>query len=131
MDGDHAPSALNTELLEEGCRDHSVTAGECIRVQQSSADDRNEDDAKPSAKDLGRVSNDGSACHSTEIGNHLCHGHGVGRELELVLEHGWVEILRAVGHEVEACHQKLQKSISMLDRGIKRGQLDKEKLTTR
>ena len=117
MDRDHAPSALDAELFEESGRDHSLAAGECVRVEQSSTDDGYEDDAEPSTKDLGRVSDDRSACHGSQIGNHLSHSHSIWRELELIFEHGWIKILRAMRHEVETCHQELQNLISMLVNG--------------
>ena len=100
----HAP--LYTELLEEGCCDDGVRGGEGVRIEQGAADDAHNDDAEAAAEDLAAVADQSAAGHGSEVGDDLCDSDSVGAEAELIGKHGWVEILRAVGHEVEAGHQK-------------------------
>lgn len=97
MDWDYAPCSLDAELLEECGSDDGVAAGEGIWVEQSTADDTDEDDGETTAEDLRAVSDYRSSSHGAEVGNDLCYGHCVGAEIELVLEHNGIEILRAVG----------------------------------
>ena len=97
MDGNHAPGALDAELFEEGGGGDRVAAGEGVGVEEAAADDADEDDAEASSEDLGAVPDYGAAGHGAEVGDHLRDGHGVGAEFVLVLEHGGVEVLGAVG----------------------------------
>lgn len=106
VDGDDAPCALHAELLEEGGRYDLLVADEGVRVEQRAADDGDEDDAEAAAEDLRGVPDHGPAGHGAEVGHDLRHGDGVGGEAVLVFDHEWVQVLGAVGHEVEACHEE-------------------------
>ena len=106
MNWNDSPRALHAELLEEGGGDDGVRGGEGIRIEQGAADDAHNDDAEAAAEDLAAVADQSAAGHGTEIGDDLRDSDSVGAEAELIGKHGWVEILRAVGHEVEAGHQK-------------------------
>ena len=79
---------------------------EGVRVEEGTADNAHDDNAEAAAEDLTAVADYSAASHGAEIGDDLSDGDGIGAELELVGEQGWVEILRAVRHEVKACHQK-------------------------
>ena len=106
MDRNDAPCPLHAELFEErGCHD-LVCADESVRVEQRAANDGDEDDAEPAAKDLRAIPHNGPAGHGPEISDDLGDGDGVGGEVVLVLDHERVEVLRAVGHEVEAGHEE-------------------------
>lgn len=84
MDGDYAPCALHAELLEEGGRDDGFATGVGVRVQQGTADDRDEDYGEAAAEDLGGVADHGTAGHGAEVCDYLGYGHGVGAEVVLV-----------------------------------------------
>lgn len=106
MDWDDAPCTLDAELFEErGCHD-GVRGGEGVGVKESATDHADEDDGETTTENLRTVSDHGSTGHSAEVGDHLCYSHGVGTEVVLVLQHGWVEILGTMGHKVEAGHQE-------------------------
>lgn len=102
MDGDNAPGALHAELLEEGGGDDAFVGHEGVRVEQRAAENAHADDAEAPAEDGGAIADDGAAGHGAEVGDDLGDGDGIGGEVVLVGEHGGVEVLRAVGHEVEA-----------------------------
>ena len=108
VDGNDAPCALDAELFKE-CRGHDfVAADESVWVQQRAADDGDDDDAEASTEDLGGVPDHGAACHGAQVGDYLRDGDSVGGEVVFVLEHERIEILRAVGHEVEPRHEEDQ-----------------------
>mgnify|MGYP004500289211 CR=1 FL=1 len=106
VDWDDAPRALDAELLEKRGRDDGVGADKGVRVQQRGADEAHDDDAEAAAEDGRAVADEGAAGHGAQVGNHLRHGHAVGREVVLVAEHRRVQVLRAVRHEVEPGHQE-------------------------
>ena len=106
VDGYDAPGALDAELLEEGCGDDGVAAGEGVGVEQRAAEDAHDNDAQPATEDGGTVADECAACHSAEVGNDLSDGDTVGTEVVLVAQHRRVQILAAVGHEVEAGHEE-------------------------
>ena len=106
MDGYNAPSALHAELFEKSRRHDFLAADESVRIEQSAADDGDENDAESSAEDLRRVADDGAAGHGAEVGDDLRDGDGVGGEIVLVFDHERVEVLGAVGHEIEAGHEE-------------------------
>ena len=106
VDGDDAPGALDAELLEEGCGDDCVAAGEGVGVEQRAAEDAHDDDAQPPAEDGRAVADERAARHGAEIGNDLGDGDTVGAEVVLVAQHRRVQVLAAVGHEVEAGHEE-------------------------
>ena len=108
VDRDHAPGALHAELLEEGGGDDGVRGRECVGVEQAAAQDADDDDAEAAAEDLRAVAHHRAAGHGAEVRHHLGHRHGVGGEAELVGQHGRVQVLRAVRHEVEAGHEEHQ-----------------------
>ena len=58
VDGDYTPSALNTELFEEGSCDDGVGRGEGVWVEEGATDDGYEDDGESATEDLRAVSND-------------------------------------------------------------------------
>lgn len=128
MDGDHTPSSLNAELLEESRSHDPLVADERVRVQQSSTNDGYEDDAEAPTESLGEIANGSTSADSTQVCNDLRYRHSVGGEVVLVRKHGRVEILRAVGHEVKARHQEdhvdeqdpvsLQGDLAFLDKGL-------------
>ena len=63
MDRDDTPCALHAELLEESCSHDFVAARERIGVEQSAANNGDEDNAEAAAKDLGGVADESAACH--------------------------------------------------------------------
>jgi len=103
--GKYEPSALHAKLLEKGGSDDFRIIDESIRVQQRTPDNRHENDGEAAAEDLRGVADDGAAGHGAEVCDDLGDGDCVGGEAELVLEHGGVEILGPMGHEVEAGHE--------------------------
>lgn len=106
MDGNDTPSALDAKLFEEGGGDDGVARREGVRVKESTSNHTHDHNAEASAEDGGAVANDGSAGDGTEVSHDLGDRDGIGGEVVLIREHGGVEILRAVGHEVEAGHEK-------------------------
>ena len=96
MDGDDAPGSLHAELFKEGRGDDGVAADKGVRVQQTSADYADEDDAEAPSEALGAVADDGTASHGAEVGHDLSDSHSVGRLVVLVLQHRRVQILGAV-----------------------------------
>jgi len=106
MDWDYAPSTLDTKLFEEGSSHNTLVRNEGIRVQQRAPKDTDGDDAESAAEDLATITNGGAAGYGTQVGDDLRHGDGVGGEEILVGQQGWVQVLTAVGHEVEASHQQ-------------------------
>ena len=96
MDRDNSPSALDTELLEEGRRHEGLRRGESVWVQQGAADDADEDDAEAPAEYLRAVPNHGAAGHSAKVGDDLRDSDGIGGEVVLVGKERGVEILRAM-----------------------------------
>ena len=102
----HIPSTLHAKLLKVSRRDDLGAVGESIRVQEGTSDDGDENDGEAAAEDLRSIADDGATGHGAEVGDNLGDGDLVGGEAELVLQHGRVEVLGAVGHEVEACHQE-------------------------
>jgi hypothetical protein len=106
MDGDDTPSTLDAELLEESSCDDGLGRGEGVGVKEGTTDDASHDDSKTATEDGRAVTHGGSSSDSTKVSNNLSDGDRVGVELVLVLEHGGVEILTSVGHEVEASHEK-------------------------
>src|SRR5690349_9381294 len=97
-----------TYLFKER-RSHDGQAGsESVRIEKSAADDTHDDDAESSAKDLGAESYHRTTRHRSEVGDDLRYGNLIGIEVVLIRKHGWIQILRAVRHEVEAGHEKDQ-----------------------
>ena len=106
MDGDDAPCALDAELFKECGRHDRFVANKGIGIQQSAANDADEDDGKSSTEDLATEADDCTSRHGTQIRYHLGDGHGIGGEVVLVLNHERVNILTAMRHEVEARHEQ-------------------------
>lgn len=106
MDGDYAPGTLDAKLLEEGCSHDTLARNEGVRVQQRTTKDTDNDDAKPAAEDLATITNGSAAGYGAQVGDDLRHGDGVGGEEILVGQQGWVQVLAAVGHKVEASHHQ-------------------------
>lgn len=144
MDRNNTPSALHAELLEEGSRHDGFVLDKGVGVQQGTADDGDDDDGEPTAEDLTRPAAEGTAGEGAEVGDNLGDCDGVGGEAELVGEHGWIEVLGAVGlfdslaglhfcrggwtyHEVEAGHEQdeidqqqpvaLKRDLALLEEG--------------
>ena len=69
-------------------------------------EDADDDDAEPAAEDLATITNGGAAGYGAQVGDDLRHGDGVGGEEILVGQQGWVQVLAAVGHKVEASHHQ-------------------------
>lgn len=97
MNWNNTPCALHTELLEERGGDDGVRGGVGIWVQESRADDADEDDGEATPKDLRAVAYCDAAGHGAQVSDNLGYGNGVGGEVVLVGQHGWVEILGSVG----------------------------------
>lgn len=106
MNGNHAPSALDAELLEEGGSGNAVVADKSVGVEEGAADDAAGHDGEAAAKELAQVADGGAADDGAEVGDDLGDGDHVGGEAELVAEHDGVDVLAAVGHEVEAGHEE-------------------------
>lgn len=128
MNGYNTPGALDGELFEEGGGDDPLVGDESVGVEQGTTDDAHHDDTKPTTKDLGAESNNGTSGDGAHVGDNLRHGDLVCVESELVLEQCRVQILRAVRHEVEAGHEQdqvdenepvtLQRDLSFLYEGF-------------
>lgn len=106
MDGDDAPSALDAELLEEGGGHDGGVVHEGVWVEQGAANNAAADDAESTTDGLTQETNNRSTSHGAQVGNNLRNCDLVGAEGELVGQHGRVEILAAVAHEVEAGHEQ-------------------------
>ena len=78
MNGNDAPCALDAELFEEGSGHDLLAADEGIRIDEGATKDGDDDDAEPTAEDLGAVTDNGAAGHGTEVGDDLGHGYSVG-----------------------------------------------------
>ena len=105
VDWDDSPSALHAELLEERRRSDLLRLHERIRIQQCATENADDDDAEAPAEYLRRVADNGAASNSAKVRNHLRDGDLIGIKVQLVLEHGRIQILAAVRHEVEASHE--------------------------
>lgn len=97
MNRNDSPGALDTELFEESRRHDRARGNVRVWVQKSATDDADSNDREASAKDLACPPAERAASHSTQVSNDLRYRHGIGREVELRLEKGWVKILRAMG----------------------------------
>lgn len=106
VDGDDAPGALDAELLEKGGGHDGRVVHKSVWVEQSAADNAAADDAESTADGLAQETNERSSSHGTQVGHNLRNGDLVGAEGELVGQHGRVQILAAVAHEVEAGHEQ-------------------------
>jgi len=105
-DGYHSPGSLNHSLFEERRRNHPLASNKSIGINQSAADDTRKDDTETTAKHLREIADDSTTSHRTQICHDLRYRDRVRREAVLVFQHGWVEVLTAVGHEVHASHQQ-------------------------
>lgn len=106
VDGDDTPGALDAELLEKGGSHDGGVVHKGVWVEQGAANNAAADDAESTADGLAQEADKGSASHGAQVGNNLRNGDLVGAEGELVGQHGRVEILAAVAHEVEAGHEQ-------------------------
>lgn len=106
VDGDDSPGALDAELLEEGGGHDGGIVHESVWVEQRAADNAAADDAESTADGLTQETNNRSTSHGAQVGHNLRDGDLVGAEVELVGQHGRVQILAAVAHEVEAGHEQ-------------------------
>jgi hypothetical protein len=93
MDWDDTPSSLDTELLEEGSCDDFLVVYKGIWVQQGTSDDRDEDDAESTAKNLRAIPNYCPTSHSSKVCNNLSYCHSIGAEVVLVCKHGRIKVL--------------------------------------
>lgn len=84
----------------------ALERGECVWVQQCAAGDAHGDDAEAAPDHLTGEVDDRAAEHGAEVGHDLGDGDGIGGKAELVLQHGGVQVLRAVRHEVEPGHEQ-------------------------
>lgn len=106
MNGNDTPSTLHAELLEKsGCHDLGGRS-EGVWVKQGPANNTHDDDAEPSPEDGTGVPDNGATAYGTEIGDDLGDCDLIGSEVVLIGEHGGVQVLRAVRHEVEASHEE-------------------------
>jgi hypothetical protein len=112
VDRDDAPGTLDAELLEEGCGDDGVAGHEGVGVEKGASDDADEDDGKSASEDLRAVSDHCPTSHGSEIRDNLRNSDGIGAEAVLVGQHGWVEILGAVG--LEFCEHGSRKQLAVL-----------------
>lgn len=106
VDGDDAPGALDAELLEEGGGHDGGVVDKRVGVEQGAADNAAADDAEATADGLAQETNKRSSSHGAQVSHNLRDGDFVGAEAELVGQHGRVQILAAVAHEVEAGHEQ-------------------------
>lgn len=106
VNGNDSPSALHAELLEESSGHDGRVVHKGVGVEQSTADNAADDDAEATADRLAHETNNGTASHGAQVSNDLGHGDLVGTESQLVRQHGRVQILAAVAHEVEAGHEQ-------------------------
>lgn len=128
MDGNHSPGALHAELLEKRGRHDGIAADERVRVQQRAAADAAADDAEPTTNRLAAETHDGAAQHGTQVGHDLRDGDLCLAEAQLVRQHGRVQVLAAVAHEVEAGHEEhevaqqqpvvLQRDLALLEEDL-------------
>jgi hypothetical protein len=114
MDWDDTPSTLDAELFEEcGC-DDGVRGSEGVGVKESTTDYANEDDGETTTENLRAVSDHGSTGHGAEICDNLCYGDGIGTEIVLVRQHGWVDILGTVGlKDISGVHRRVEGKLTM------------------
>lgn len=99
VNGDHAPGALYHELLEEGGGHDGFVFDEGVGVEEGAADDADDDYGEAAAEDLTGPAAEGAAGEGAEVGDDLGDCDAVLGEIELVAEHGGVEILGAMGLE--------------------------------
>ena len=69
VNGNHTPCALHAELFEKGGGNDGFAGGECVRVEESTADGADDNDGKATAELLGEVAYDCAAGHCS--GNEL------------------------------------------------------------
>lgn len=91
-----APSTLDAKLLEEGRCHDALGLDEGVGVEEGAAYDAHHDDCEATAKDLTRPTAERAAKDGAKVGDDLGYGDGVLGEVVLFLEHGRVEVLRAV-----------------------------------
>lgn len=106
MDRNDTPRSLDTELLEKGSRDNGRVADESIGIEQGAANDATSDDADSTANRLTAETDDSATKHSSQVSDNLGDSDLVLGKVELVLQHGRVQVLATVAHEVEARHEK-------------------------
>lgn len=106
MDRNDAPRALHAELLEKRGRHDPLVGNEGIRVEQRATNHTDRNDREASPEDLRYIPHHRPTRHGAQIRHNLGDGDGVRGEIVLVLEHEWVDVLRAVRHEIEPGHQQ-------------------------
>jgi len=94
------------ELLKESSRNNRRVANKGVRIQQSATNDTAHNNADSSANRLTAKPDNCAASHSTQIRYNLSNSDFVLGEVELVLQHGRIQILTTVAHKVEARHEK-------------------------
>lgn len=97
VDGDDTPCALHAELFKEGGGHDVVVRDKGVGVEERAANNANEDDGEAATEDLTGPAAGGTTSQGAEVSDDLGDGDGIGGEVELILKHGWVEILGAVG----------------------------------
>lgn len=86
MDWDDTPCALNTELLKECSGNDGFGGDKRIWVQESTANDADDNDGEATAKNLGAITDNSTSCHGAKIGNDLGYSDQVSAEAVLVLQ---------------------------------------------
>lgn len=105
MDRDDSPRTLDAELLEEGGGNDGVRGREGVGIEERAADHADEDDGESPTEYLRAVADHSSASHSAKVCDDLGYGYGIGAEIVLVLQHGRVQILGAVGLDLVILYQ--------------------------
>lgn len=134
MNGDYTPGSLDAKLLKEGGCNNTMVGHERVRIKEGTANNTHHHDTKTAAKYLRGKPDNSTTKHGAKIGNDSVDVSAskyylyVGYEQEkfpdendvlgdrnfvcakviLVLQHGRIEILGAMRHEVEASHEQNQ-----------------------
>ena len=106
MNWDDTPGTLDAELFKESGCDHSVRGSVGVWIEKGAAEDTHADDAEPTAKDLATVPDRCAPGDSAQVCHDLGHCYRIGRKQILILQHGRIQVLTTMGHEVEAGHQQ-------------------------
>ncbi|KAG7887644.1 hypothetical protein KL936_004341 [Ogataea polymorpha] len=106
MDWNDTPGALDAKLQEKGPGVDSSAFDERPRVQQCGTADAADEDRETSADEVGEVADDNTAHKSADVGHAVRHSGPVVRIVVQLRQHRRIQVLGAVGHEVEAGHEQ-------------------------
>ncbi|EEQ41340.1 hypothetical protein CLUG_05467 [Clavispora lusitaniae ATCC 42720] len=106
VDRNNTPGALDTCLQKESAGVDAWALCVCPWVNHGASKKTGQDNGQSSAHKSGKVAAHHSAENGAQVGHGIGHGRAVSSILQLRAQKRRVQILRAVGHEVETGHHE-------------------------